>query len=290
MGVYVGVAIAFMAGGFIATHFGWRTVFLAVGTVGLPLAVLVRWTVRELPRGFSEALNTEQAARSSLIEILGELARNRSFVLIISATAMQSVMGYGFMIWGPAFLMRVHGMNLLEAGYYLGSAMGVMGTIGVYLGGVWADRMGRRDERWYMRLPALQTLVLIPFAYVFLLADGAMMSLLAFCPFYLLGAMYVGPMNSMIQGLVVPNQRATSSAVNLFVVNMIGMGLGPLLIGMLNDFLAPDYGEGAIRYSMMGATLVGIASSATFWLSSRTLREDLAAARQRARTQAQPIS
>ena len=139
--------------------------------------------------------------------------------------------------------------------------------------------MAQRDERWYMLLPALQTLALLPFGYGFILLSSEVGALVSFVPFYFLGAMYVGPMHSVIQGLVVPNQRATASAINLFIVNMLGLGLGPLLIGIFNDVWAADYGEFAIRYSMLLAVTLGGLSSAAFWMASRHLAEDLQAAR-----------
>jgi len=211
------------------------------------------------------------------------LARNRSFVLIVLATSLQSLSGYGIMTWGPTFLIRQHGLPVVDVGLQLGIPIGLMGGLGVLLGGRLADRFGARDARWYMRLPAIETAALIPFALVFILADDLLLSLSAFYPFYLLGAMYVGPMHSTIQGLVVPSLRATASALNLFVVNMIGLGLGPLVIGAMNDLFASRWGEGAIRYSMLTVALVGGISSGVFWLSSRHLREDLQAARAAAR-------
>ena len=102
-------------------------------------------------------------------------------------------------------------------------------------------------------------------------------SLLAFIPFYALGAMYVGPMFSMVQGLVPLRMRATASALLLFVVNLIGLGLGPLSVGVLNDYVfGPHYGELAIRYSMLVIGLLGGTASLLFWQASRTLAADLA--------------
>jgi predicted MFS family arabinose efflux permease len=279
MGVYVGVAFAFIGGGWLGEQFGWRTVFYVVGLAGLPLAVLVWTTVRELPRGFSDRVAVAPAAQIPFGAAARQLARNRSFVLIVLATSLQSLSGYGIMTWGPTFLIRQHGMPVADVGLTLGLAIGLMGGLGVLLGGRLADRFGARDARWYMRLPALETAALIPFVLVFILADDLALSLAAFYPFYLLGAMYVGPMHSTIQGLVVPGLRATASALNLFVVNMIGLGVGPLLIGALNDLLADRFGQGAIRYSMLSVALIGGVSSWLFWLSSRDLREDLQAAR-----------
>jgi MFS family permease len=284
MGVFVGVAIAFMGGGWIATHFGWRTVFLAVGLVGIPMALLVRATIRELPRGYSEPGPIRSVEAVPFREAVGQLASNRSFVFVVLGTSVQSLSGYGIMTWGPTFLIRTHGMEVVDVGFTLGLAMGSMGALGAYLGGVWADRMGARDKRWYMRLPALQTLALIPFGLGFIMLDDRGWAMASFYPFYLLGAMYVGPMHSTIQGLVVPSLRATASAVNLFVVNMIGLGLGPLLIGVLNDAFAARWGEAGIRYSMLVVLIIGGFSSLLFWRSSRSLREDLAKAREAARS------
>ncbi len=283
MGVYVGVAAAFMGGGWVGSHFGWRTVFIAVGLVGIPLAIVVRATVRELPRGISDPGPTAHAEPVPIGRAIGMLARNRSFVLIVLATSLQSLSGYGIITWGPTFLIRQHGMPVVEVGFALGIPIGLMGALGVVLGGRLADRFGSLDARWYMRLPALETLLLIPFVLAFILLDDRFWALVAFYPFYLLGAMYVGPMHSTIQGLVVPSLRARASAINLFVVNMIGFGVGPLLIGVLNDAFADRWGEGAIRYSMLTAALIGAISSGVFWLSSRNLREDLQAARDAAR-------
>lgn len=279
MGVYIGVAAAFIGGAWLNQHFGWRTVFFTVGTVGLPLALLVRLTVRELPRGYSDAGPIETVQPLPFREAAAQLVRNRSFVWIVLATSIQSLSGYGIMTWGPTFLIRQHGVPVADVGLALGVPIGLMGALGVVLGGRLADVFGARDERWLMRLPALETALLIPFVLVFILADEVAVSMAAFWPFYLLGAMYVGPMHSTIQGLVVPSLRATASAVNLFVVNMIGLGVGPLLIGVLNDVFRARWGDGGIRYSMLAVAVIGGLSSAIFWWSSRNLREDLQAAR-----------
>ena len=278
MGIYVGVAAAFMGGGWVGSHFGWRTVFWGVGLIGLPLALTVRLTVRELPRGYSDPGPRRSIAPVALGSAIATLVRNRSFVWVVLGTSIQSLSGYGIMTWGPTFLIRQHDLPLMEVGFTLGIPIGVMGALGVWLGGWLADRMGQRDARWYMWLPALETALLIPFALAFILLDDLFWALAAFYPFYLLGAMYVGPMHSTIQGLVAPNLRARASAVNLFVVNMIGLGVGPLLIGFLNDAFAERWGAGGIRYSMLTAALIGALSSIVFWWAGRGLREDLESA------------
>jgi MFS family permease len=214
--------------------------------------------------------------------VLRELARNRSFILVVLATSVMSLSGYGVLTWGATFLMRVHGMGMVEVGVWLGLAIGITGGLGANQGGRLADGMGRRDRRWYVWLPAIELAAAVPFVVGFVLLESRIVALLCFIPFHLLASMYLGPMLSTIQNLVVPRMRATASAVNLFVVNMVGLGVGPLLMGYLNDRLADDYGQEAIRWSMLTVGLVGGGASILFYAAGRNLRQDLDAARRAA--------
>lgn len=282
-GVYLGVAAAYLGGGYIGHHFGWRTVYLVIGLAGFPLAALVRFSIRELPHGYSDAGTAPAGGEVvSLLQALRELARNRSFVLVVLATSVMSLSGYGVLTWGATFLMRVHGMGMVEVGVWLGLGIGITGGLGAILGGRLADAMGRRDPRWYVWLPALELAAAVPFVVGFVLLDSRIAAFLCFIPFHLLASMYLGPMLSTIQNLVVPRMRATASAVNLFVVNLVGLGIGPLLMGFMNDQLADDYGQEAIRWSMLFVGIVGGGSSILFYAAGRNLRQDLDAARQAA--------
>jgi predicted MFS family arabinose efflux permease len=275
-GVYVGAMLAYLAGGFIKQHFDWRTVYLAVGLPGILLALVVRLTVREPPRGYSErgAVSAEPA---SLGEVIRFLLSNRSFVYIVIAASFQALTGYGFLTWGPTFLGRVHHMDGVEIATWLGLSIGLGGSFGALLGGTIADRLGIRDLRWYMLVPAIVSLAAPPFAAGFVLLEDRLLALLCFVPFYVLGAMYIGPMLSMVQGLVKLRMRATASAILLFILNMIGLGAGPFIVGFLNDLLAEQFGVEAIRYSMLGVGVMGGPAAVFFYLASRNLREDLRA-------------
>lgn len=273
-GVYVGAMIALLAGGQIVELFDWRTAFFVVGLPGIPLALLVRFTIRELPRGFSEQRQVA-AAPPSTRDVVRFLLTQRSFALITLGGAVQSLSGYGVLAWGPTFLRRVHGMGSAEIGTWLGLIIGIGGAVGAYAGGRTADRLGKSDRRGYAYLCGAVCLLGVPAGVAFLLAPSREMSLLYFAPFYVLGAMYVGPMLSMCQSLVPLQMRATASAVLLFVLNLVGLGAGPTLVGYFNDVMAPSYGNEAIRYSLLFVTLGGVVSSALFAAASRTLRADL---------------
>ena len=175
--------------------------------------------------------------------------------------------------------MRVHALSGIEIGIWLGLIVGLGGGLGAYLGGVIGDHYGERDERAYLYLSAIVSAAGVPFAVAFLLLPNPQLALLAFIPFYVMGAMYVGALWSLTQGLVRVEMRATASAILLFILNLVGLGVGPLAIGMLNDSLAPRYGDEAIRYSLLVVALAGGLGAVFFLRAVRTLREDLAAAR-----------
>lgn len=274
-GVYVGAMIAYLAGGWMVEHFDWRTAFIAVGLPGIPLALLVRFTVREPPRGLSES-GPVDAGDQSIGEVIRFLLSRRSFVHLVIATSCTSLTGYAVLAWGPAFLGRVHQMESMEIGIWLGLSIGVGGTLGALAGGAIADRLGARDQRWYMFLSALVSIAAVPFAVGFVLLDQTRAALLCFLAFYFLANMYIGPMLSMTQGLVKLRMRATASAILLFILNMVGLGAGPFLVGFLNDQFSGRFGVEAIRYSLLIVSLAGIPASFFFLRASRSLRQDLA--------------
>jgi len=130
-----------------------------------------------------------------------------------------------------------------------------------------------------MRFPAIMTLLAIPLAFGFLLADTSRVSLAYFFPFYLLSNLYVPAMHTVNQNLAKLRMRATAAAILLFIVNIVGAGAGPFLVGVLNDFYAARFGVEAIRYSLLSVAATGVLGALAFYLSSRTLAADTLRAR-----------
>ncbi len=277
-GVYVGSMLAYLGGGWMVTHFDWRSAFLVVGLPGLPLALLVRLTVRELPRGQSEG-RTAGPQSPPVGEVLRVLLQRRSFICVACGGAAASLGGYGVLAWGPSFLARVHGMDSLHIGRWLGLSVGIGGAAGAMLGGALADRLARRDRRWYAWLSAATITAAVPFALGFLFLADRRAAMASFLPFYLLANMYIGSMLTIAQGVVGLHMRATASAILLFLLNLVGLGLGPLLVGFLNDRWAARLGPGAIRYSLAVVACMGLVAGAFFLAAARRVREDLEVAR-----------
>ena len=281
MGVHVGLAFGFLVGGWVGQLFGWRAAFMVVGVPGLLVSLAVRMTVQEPTRGHADAAHPARAAHNAHdVERIGAAMRVlwslRSFRHLALAAAFTAFGGYANAIWGPTFFVRVHGMAMGELGTWLGAILGIGGGIGAILGGVLADRLGRRDARVQLYVPAIAAVAQLPFAIATLFWPTSSGALLFFIPPAIASAMWFGPVFSLTQTLVRPTMRATTSAVLGFVVNLIGLGLGPLAVGMLNDALAPSYGAHAIRYSLLAVGASNIVAAAFFLAAARHIRTDLA--------------
>ena len=282
LGIPIGIMVGMLAGGWINQFLGWRTAFFVVGLPGLLLAVVVRLTLREPPRGHSEGIqasvpSTEPA--ESTQDVLRFLWSLRSFRHLSLAAALHAFYGYGALAFIPVFMIRVHGMtNTGELGTWLGLIAGIMGGIGTFLGGVLGDRLAgrRKDPRWYVWLPAAATLCSVPFAFLFYLWPEGRPALLLSIPATMMGAMYLGPTFAITQALVKLRMRAVASAILLFIINLIGLGLGPQTVGIVSDMLEPNYGIESIRYALLSVVVVGSVWSVLHYvLAARTLQEDL---------------
>jgi predicted MFS family arabinose efflux permease len=276
-GIHFGTAFGYLAGGWINEAFGWRTAFFVVGLPGLAAAALVRLAVREPRRGLSERGAVDEPPPATR-EAVAFLWRLPSFRHLSFASALTAFAGYGVAIWTPTFLIRVHGMGTGEIGTWLGLIAGLAGASGAYLGGLATDRLRARDPRHSLWVPALASLAGLPFVGLLLFWPDPRVALLLSVPATVFGAMWLGPVFALTQTLVRVRMRALASAILLFVINLIGLGLGPQTVGLLNDALRPRFGAGAVRWSLAAVVLVASLWAAVhFALGARTLRADLEA-------------
>jgi len=278
MGIPVGILFGNLAGGWINEFFGWRNAFLVVGIPGVLLAILVRLTVREPPRGHTEVVkqSLEPVPFSTVVRTMWSF---RSFRQIAFGAGTQAFVGYGAIAWMPAFLIRTHDMSSGEAGTALGLIIGLAGGVGTVMSGWIGDRLSTRDVRWYMWVPAWGFLVAVPFSLgVFLIDDLWVILALYVVPAFTV-QLYTGPTFGMTQSLAPLAMRASASALLLFITNIIGLVFGPTAVGFLSDVLQasmamPD--TESLRWALIVCGLVYLVSFANFMLAARTLKEDLA--------------
>jgi len=277
-------------GGLIADAYGWRTAFLVAGAPGLLMAIIAWTTLKEPRRQMHADLATLKAARPDFKTAMAEIRSKRTFWLIAFAAAIKAFIGYGAAAFLAPFFFRNHAEELTVIaegfglgltgllGVALGIVLGLTGAVGTWMGGQLADKYGARDLRAYVAIPAVSTFLGIPFYIAGLLTDSAVFALIMFAFPPVLNTLWYGPGFAAVQGLVRPQTRATASAVLLFIINLLGLGLGPLGVGAVSDFLSGPMGLGSaegVRWSLMIFILFGALASALFWMARKTIREEM---------------
>jgi MFS family permease len=271
--VHVGASIAYLGGGYLREYFDWRTAFLVLGVPGMLFALVVRFTVREPARGYADQYRGSIEA-ATFMETLRFLLGSRTWVLLITGAAFIALTGYGVIMWGYEFFGRVHKMPPVETGKWL-ALIGVGGIVGSLVGGRIADSAFKHKPARMISVPALCTLACVPFGIVSMLTDTRWLVLTCFAIFSLLLNFYLPAVYSSIQSLAKLQMRATAVAILLFVINLIGAGVGPLLVGGLSDFFAPQFGADSIRYALLIIMLFGGIGCVFLIFSSRYFEQDL---------------
>ena len=261
----IGILVGLFGGALIAEAYGWRSVFLVFGIPGVLLAILIQLTIKE-PLKVTVSASEEGAG---LFSTLGNIFRLPSFAHIMVGVGFTGIAGYGLGVWSPSFLVRVHNMSLVDAGLYLGLIGVFGGGLGTISSGLLVDRLARRDKRWQLWLPAIGIFLALPTQLAFLLwpAEHRLVMGEVDVPFALVfmglsavfASFWIAPSYAAVQNLVPQYWRTQASALMLLAINLLGMGLGPLLVGMLSDLLS-QFGDSSVRYGLsigVSLSLVG---------------------------------
>jgi len=274
LGIPLGSAIGVLAGGYIAATVDWRLAFFVVGLGGLIIAPFFKLLVKDReasPLATGHALGRDLPSFGATAALL---ARKPSFWLLSFGAACSSMLGYGIAFWLPSLLQRSFGFDLVQASQFFGALLLIGGVAGVLGGGWLADRLGHRDRAFYSWLPGVAFFIGAP---LFALGISSSNAGLAFAFFLIpqaLAYVWLGPVLSAIQHLVEPSARSTASALFLLINNLIGLGGGIYALGAVSEFLAPYYGEEALRYSMLYSLLLYAVAALLMGLAGRSLRQD----------------
>lgn len=282
-GIYIGIFLGYIVGGVIAKYYGWRVAFYALGIPGVLFALLVYSTVKEPIRGQMDAkpvssnpdgTNTEKTD-PNLREVLKNLLGKKTFIYAALAAGFHTFTTYGVGNFLPSFLQRVHDIDIATAGIVLGLTTGAGGFIGTFMGGFIADKLRDRDMRWYLWVPLIAgALNFIPSVILFLTENGQLAMIMTFFT-GTLTAFFLGPTIAVTHSLVGPKMRAFASAILFFILNLIGLGFGPLVIGLLSDALTPQFGNESLRYAFLASFIAGVISMILTYLAAENYRKDL---------------
>jgi predicted MFS family arabinose efflux permease len=241
LGIPLGLGGGSFIGARLADWFGWRAAFAIMGLIGLVLAPILRLIVRDLPKPITTS------SRAPLSNVFPMIARNPGFWLLALASSASSLCGYGLALWTPKVMMLSFGLDLVSTGNFLASVLLIGGCAGVFAGGWFADRLGSTDRSWYAKLPAIAWIISVPAWGLGFFAP----SLWIAWPLLLVGSavniLWLGPVITAVQHLVPRPMRSTASASFLLINNLIGLGVGPWLMGRLSDALKGAYGANALR-------------------------------------------
>ena len=278
MGINFGILFGFLAGGWLNEFFDWRVAFFVVGAPGIVVALFVRYTLREPIRGLIED-RQDNATDTPFPEVLKLLWSRLSFRHLAIGGALNAFAGYSSSNWTASFMIRSHDMSTGELGTWLALIMGVGGAIGVFWGSYIAERLAKFDVRWYMWMPTITGMICVPFMIATYVVEGAYTALIVSIVPGILFNVYLGNSLAMTHALVGLRMRAVASAILFFLINLIGMGLGPWGVGLLSDMLSAELGNESLRYAMLYLLPAAMGWSAVhFLMASRTLQKDLEAA------------
>ena len=273
LGIPFGSALGVLFGGILAASVDWRFAFVSIGLAGVLFAPLFKWVVRDPGHGRSE--EGARGAAPPVGVVFRTISAKPSFWLLSFGAGAASLVGYGLAFWIPSFLARSYGLELTERSWIFAAILLVGGTAGIWLGGVMGDRRGGHGSPGgYALVPAVAFAIAMPAYLLAFTSSNLWLTALLFVVPTALSLMWLGPVVTAITGLVPPEMRATAAALFLFINNLIGIGAGSTVIGVISDALTGRFGEEALRYSAMGTSTIYLLAALLMLLASRRLAHD----------------
>ena len=283
IGATLGMGAGMVVGGNVAEIAGWRAALLAAGLPGMGLALLYGLTVKEPARGASEPGRT--ADRSPVREVARHLFSSPTYLTILVANGFSLFAAMGRNMWEPAFIIRLYEMGPADAGLWYFFTSPLPSAFGIWLGGRLADGLGRNDARWYLWIPALGQAISVPILVAFLLWPASDTVWGIPFAFYLsfvgsiMGSFFTAPFMATIQGISKLRMRALAAGFSTLISTLVGLCIGPLLVGVVSDAISARFGDEAIRYSLLIPTVAPLLSALVCLVGARRVAGDLANAR-----------
>lgn len=283
LGSSLGAIVGLGLGGWIAQHHGWRYAFLLIGAPGIFLGLLLLFTVRAPKRVVP--LSSVTVQQDGWLKTLVELFQMPSFLWLVLTGGAAAIAGYAIGTWSPSFLIRSHGLNMQEAGFLVGVVGGTGSTVGTLVCGLLTDRMARRDVGWQIGVPLLGTLISIPFALAYFLwpqgtafhigSIAVPQAFLFYSAFGFFGVWWATPCLSAITHLFPATRLAQATAIFVMSMTLLGVGVGPLLVGMLSDFFVPSLGTESLRYALAASVSMLVLASVFLTLALPRYRQQM---------------
>lgn len=268
----IGLMLGLLIGGWVNEWYGWRMAFLVAAAPGVLIAITIWFTVREPPR--TTAPKTSNFL-NEILEGVSLVGRIPSFRRLAIGGALYGLSAYGIHTWMPVYYIRFHGLSTGEAGTVISLIVGVLGAIGAIAGGLICAKLSQRDLRWSCWLPALAIGLSLPLLIAMLITDNTSLAIGLFVIPGLLSSIYAGPTWSLIQELVPNNKRAIAASAYMLIFNLIGLGLGPLFVGLLSDLYIPELGDQSLRWAMISVLMVSVLGISSYLRAASSVLQDI---------------
>jgi len=302
LAIPLGALIGAAGGGYLAQYTDWRTAFVIAGAPGLVIGLLLVLTIREPVRGHYDTAGLGAADAPPMTAVLRRMLQRPTFLNVVMGSTLASMGGFGINLFLAQYFFRRFGLGLGESGLLSGLISAIPGSVSMLGGGLLADRLGRKDKRFYAWIPGLGALLATPlYALSFLqgswAAATALLMITGLCQYA-----YLPVSIGVTANLMEPRMRATAAAVVAIMTNLIGAGVAPMVVGALSDHFASQAVGGSFAAVCRGAraaetaaagacgqasahglqmasivfALVYLWSAAHFALAARTIRRDMA--------------
>jgi MFS family permease len=275
LGPAFGIFLGSFVGGWVNHYYGWHDAFFVAGIPGLLVALLFRFTVREPKRGVVEKTRVD-TGQQRLFETLAYMSRQTCYVLILVGFCFTTFTQFGFGTWVAPFLGRIYHLNTREIGTYMGTITIVASVSGTLIGGYLSDWAGRRKIEWKIYVPAICSICAAPGVLLFVFSHSLTLCLVGFVIVQAMSPVHVGPMVAVSHSVVKVGMRAFATSLIYLLAELLGLGLGPYLIGIFNDHFQRQFGVNVIRYTMFPAALTTFVGGTLFIIAAQYLRRDMA--------------
>ena len=262
-------------GGWVNQYYGWHNAFLVAGVPGLLVAVIFRLTVKEPTRGSTEQKRVD-ARQQNLRETFRFMLGQRCYLVLLVGFCFTTFTQFGFGTWTAPFLGRIHHLSSKDIGTYIGTVRAGAGLVGTLIGGYLSDWAGRRNVRWRIHISAICSMLACPGVLLFALSRSLFWCIVGFTMVSAASPVHVGPIVAVSHSVVKVGMRAFATSVIYLISELLGLGLGPFLIGVFNDHYRLRLGVDVIRYSMSAAALTTLIGGLLFSLAARFLERDMA--------------
>lgn len=271
--VVLGAFVGLSGGGLLVVRLGWRWAFVAFGIAGILACGLALWTLGE-PRESPRVPKVRELFDKESRAAIRNLFRKRSFVVMLVSMSIYSIIDLGASSFTAAFMIRSHGLDASSAGTLYGSTVLAGSVAGAIVAGFLIDRLARRDVKWLLLLPAICFVVNAPVRIVAFQSTDLRVFVASYFVIVAMLCVNNPAMYAATYGIAGTARVATAMAVVGLATNVIGLGLGPLLIGFLSDVLEPRFGGESLRYALTGSAAITMIAGLCLLLGARHVATD----------------